>query len=133
MMEFMLQAHSGWRYLVILITIAAIAKYGFSWLTARSWTGMDQMLGTAMPIVYDIQLLLGLLLWIMQQRWTGVVPLSSWEHPVTMILAVVAAHITWSRVKKTSDDAVRFRTGAVGFLAAGVIMALGMLRITRIV
>ena len=54
----------------------------------------------------------------------------TWEHPITMILAVAVAHITWTRVKKSSTDAGKFRTGTVGYAVAGLLVALGVMRIT---
>src|SRR5690349_11658024 len=110
MADFILKAHSGWRYMVILVVIVALIKFLIGWLTNSRWSRLDQGLGTATPIVMDIQLLLGLVLWIVQQRWMGSNPLASWEHPVTMIIAIAVAHIGWSRTKKSTADQVKYRT-----------------------
>jgi hypothetical protein len=80
----------------------------------------------------DIQLILGLVLWVMQQRWTGVLPLSSWEHPFTMIVGVVLAHMTWTRIKR-APDAAKFQTALVGYLVAAVVVGLGIARITYVI
>ena len=84
----------------------------------------------AMPIVLDIQLLLGGILWILQQRWIAVDALASWEHPVTMLIAVVMAHYTWVRVKRYEDDNDKYRAASIGYIASALVVALGVYRIT---
>lgn len=126
----LLQAHSGWRYLVILVVVLALLKFLIGWLGQQRWSRFDQILGTATPIIIDIQWLLGLIVWITQQRWLGNNPLASWEHPTTMTLALIAAHIGWSRAKRAVNDGAKFRTAFVSFLIAGLLVALGVARIT---
>ena len=133
MLGFMYQAHSGWRYIVILITVVVLAKYLFSWLSGREWTSLDQRLGMAMPIVYDIQLLMGLVLWVMGRYWSIDNPTVVWEHPVTMIIAIAVAHIAWNRVKSAEASAAKFRIGTIGFAISGLVMTLGVMRITGMV
>ena len=133
MQNILSQTHSGWRYIVIIVTVVVLAKYLFSWVTGREWAKLDRTLGMALPITYDIQLLIGLVLWLMQGRWSSADPTASWEHPVTMIIAIAVAHITWSRVKKAESSADKFRIGTIGFAVSGLIMALGVMRITRVV
>lgn len=125
--------HSGWRYIVILVIVLALVKLLIGMVGNGRWGKIDQALGAATPIVFDIQLLGGLVLWVVQQRWNGVLPLASWEHPVTMILAIVAAHVAWSRTKKSTEDATKFRTAFMGFLIAGLLMGLGVARITQMI
>lgn len=130
-MDFILHAHSGWRYLVIAVVGIALIKFLIGWLTNGKWSRLDQGLGAATPIVMDIQLLLGLVLWIMQQRWMGSNPLASWEHPVTMILAIAAGHIGWSRAKKSATDQAKYRTATIWFAIALILIGLGVWRITH--
>ncbi len=125
-------AHSGWRYIVILAFVLIIAKALVGWLGKGRWSGLDRGLSMFAFISIDIQVLLGLILWIIQQRWTGGDPLASWEHPVTMIVASALSHITWNRVKSAPTDAAKFQTAAIGFLVAGIVLALGVARITRV-
>ncbi len=131
MINFMFQAHSGWRYIVILVAVLAIVKLLIGWVSGGKWGKLDQRLGMALPIVMDVQLLLGLVLYLMApsawflSRHVGVA-----EHFGTMLLAIIAAHITWSRVKKSTPDTAKFRIGTSGFAIAGLLVGLGVLRIT---
>ena len=126
-------AHSGWRYLVILVIVLALAKVGIGWLSGARWTRMDEILGALTPMMFNIQFLLGLVLWILQARW--MFPgnnIGAWEHPVTMIIALVIAQLTWTRVKRAQTDRLKFRTATLGFAAAGLLLGLGVARITHV-
>ncbi len=133
MTHFVLQAHSGWRYLVILVVVIAIAKFLLGLFTGGRWTKFDQTLGTITPIMFDIQVLLGLVLWIMGQYWSSGDATKAWEHPVTMLLAVAAAHIAWVRTKAATGDKSKFQNAGYGFLIAGLLLAVGVARITHVI
>ncbi|MCE7988665.1 MAG: hypothetical protein DYG89_46515 [Caldilinea sp. CFX5] len=126
------EAHSGWRYLVILVLVVALVKLLMGLVTNQRWSRLDQMLGVATPLVITIQWLLGIVLWALAPTaWfldRGSV--NFWEHSVTMTLAVAASHIGWSRAKRASDDAGKFRAAFWGFLIAGLLVAVGVARIT---
>jgi hypothetical protein len=127
------EAHSGWRWLVLLIVAVAVVRALYGWFRDSEWGVWDNRLGISLPIMLDIQLLLGIVLWIMGQQWIGYNPLAAWEHPVTMILAVVAAHVTWSRIKKQTVATQKFRTATIGYAVTAFVLALGIARITHVV
>ena len=132
-MEFgMLMAHSGWRYIVFLLLALVLIKSLLGMVTKGRWGSLDESLNRFTPIGIDIQFLLGLILWIIQQRWMGGSALSSWEHPFTMLIATVLAHVTSSRVKKAPTDAAKYQAAFVGYLIAGLVIALGVARITGV-
>ncbi len=129
MTQFVFYAHSGWRYVVILATVVAVVQFAAGLIRGRAWGAWDQRIGMALPIVYDIQLLLGLVLWIMATAWQ-LPPLSAWEHPLTMFVAVGIVHVAWMRVKTAAADRTKFQTALIGALVAGAVMGLGVWRIT---
>jgi heme A synthase len=130
MLGFLIRFHSDWRYLVILVAVVVIAKLLLGWLQNHRWSTWDQRLGLIAIIVIDIQVLLGILVWSLQMpRWSAD-PLRGMEHPVTMLLAIVAMHIGWSRAKKAESDSGRYRTAIIGFIVAGLLIGLGIARVT---
>ena len=136
-MTILYAAHSGWRYIVLLVAALAIIKLLIGWLMKGQWQKLDQGLGAAFPIVMDIQLLMGLILF--GASLAGIA--GSWrrslgmrgEHLVIMLLAVIVAHIAWARVKKSADDSAKFQIGAIGFLIAGILLTVGVARITYVI
>ncbi len=127
MANMLFYTHSGWRYVVLLVLAIAVVKMLIGWLGKRSWGTWDQRLGVMTPIVIDIQWLLGLLLWI-----TRGVPMTgrSIEHMTVMTVALVAAHIGWARAKRAADDHAKFKNAAIGYIVAGLLVALSVARIT---
>lgn len=127
MTSMLFYTHSGWRYIVILVLIIAVAMMLIGWLGKRRWGAWDQRVGMITPIVIDIQWLLGLVLWI---TWPARTAGTVLEHMVTMTLALIVAHIGWSRAKRATDDTGKFRTAAITFIVAGLFVGLGVARIT---
>ena len=125
-------AHSGWRYIVLLLFVVTIVKMLIGLASKGRWGGLDEALNRFTPISMDIQFLLGLILWVMQQRWNGIDATASWEHPVTLLIATALTHVTSSRVKKAPTDAAKFQTATIGYIIAGIILALGIARITEV-
>ena len=125
-------AHSGWRYIVLLLVAAIIIKALIGLFTKGRWGTLDEWLNRLTPISLDIQFLLGLILWIIQQRWNGALPLVSWEHPVTMLIVVALAHATQRRIRRAPTDAAKFQSAVVGYLVVGIVLALGVARITGV-
>ncbi len=125
-------AHSGWRYVVLLMLAVTIIKMLIGVFGKGSWSNLDDWLNRLTPITIDIQVLLGIILWIMQQRWNGADFLASWEHPIIMIVASALTHATSTRVKNAPTDAAKYQTGLIGYAIAGFVVALGVARITRV-
>lgn len=130
MLNVLYEAHSGWRYIVILTLIVTFVKLLTGLISNGRWSQLDQRLGAAFPVVVDVQFLLGLVLWVARQQWTIPLPARTWEHPFIMIVALAVAHITWSRVKKSDESAAKYRTGVIGYAVAGLLVAVGIMRIT---
>ena len=103
-MSILLEAHSGVRWIVILIAVITLVKFILGWLGKKPYAPIDRTLGKVFAGVVDLQVLLG----IIYMLWTGLAgvgfPMYRIEHGVTMILAAVAAHFA-ARVKGTTDSA----------------------------
>ena len=122
----LLMAHSGWRYIVLVLLIVAIVKYLIGWLGNGKWSGFDSMLNRLTPISVDIQWLLGLVVWVMQSWWNNGDRGRAWEHPIAMTLAVVVMHILSARVKKANTDKGKFQAGFWAYLITLVVIAAGL-------
>jgi len=133
MYNFLTMAHSGWRYLALLVLIVAVVKYLMGWLGNGGWSKLDRQIGLISSIVIDIQLLLGLILWAVGAGM-GIVGANitrTVEHPVWMLIAIVVMHIGWSRTKK-AEDADKARVATITFIATGLLVAVGVARITGV-
>lgn len=120
-MDVLLQTHSGYRWIVL----AALLGVGILGLV-RSAQGAEWSKGTERPftlatIVFDLQLALGIALWIGNKGWDQDFFIKV-IHPLGMILAVGVAHMAVVRARK-GDPTKAFRMAGIGLLAALVIVA----------
>ena len=115
--------HSWIRWLVLLAGIVAFLRSASG--GGRPWTAADDRATLFFTIALDVQLLLGLLLYVFlsptvslafqnmgaAMQSTGI-RFFVVEHAIGMVLAVAAAHIGRVRVRKSAPEARR-RTAAI--------------------
>lgn len=129
--EIIQKAHSGWAYLVIaFLAIATInAIIGLS--SRKEFTKKDRMLGLFALVFTHIQLLFGLVLYfisplgkaVLGQMKDPALRLTSLEHPLINIIAIVLITIGWSKHKKGTTSKAKFKSFAI-FYALGLILIL---------
>lgn len=125
--------HSGLRYIVLLLLIVGIVKMLLGWFGGQSWSALDRRLAVWNPLVLTIQWLLGLGMWFLNiPGWFSGRNVGSIEHLVTMTLGMAAAHAGWSRAKRQTEDGARFRSMAIGLIVAGLLVGVGVARITGV-
>ena len=121
MSDTLVTVHSIWRWLVLVGLVVALV-YGFS----RSSDAPPLEKSTARPftfalILLDIQVLIGLLVWIAGSGWDlGV--FRAWIHPAGMLIALGIGHAVVGRATK-SDRPSAYRTAAYGILVTLAIVA----------
>jgi hypothetical protein len=114
-MDIVLTIHSLNRWLVVAVGVISAVKFLVGWLGKSNYQPLDQRLMTFYTILLDIQLLLGIIL-----LFSGPLVRYRIEHAITMIIALVLAHL--SRLWRDKEDPIKFRNN---FLA----IAIGLLLI----
>jgi len=131
MYTFLLMAHSGWRYLALLALVVAVVKYLMGWLGSGGWSKLDHQIGLVASIVVDTQLLLGLVLWVVASNDHTLSAARGLEHPVLMLVAIAVMHIGQAQVKKAADGG-KAQTAAITFIITGLLVAVGVARVTGV-
>ena len=127
MLAIVLFLHSIVRWAVLLAagwgTLAAFQGVG----SGRSWTRRARVPGVVLAAVADVQLLLGLSLWLWLSPHAITAGARShyftYAHPLAGIGVVVLAHMGSVLVRRKLDDAARWRT-AGRFYGAALALAL---------
>lgn len=113
--------HSGWAYIVIAFLIFAVIKF----LTSKNkkFTDTEFRIALFTLIVSHIQLLIGFGWYFMSPFWKGIkengmgasmkdsnVRLLAVEHPLMMVIAITLITIGFSKHKKKTTDAGKYKT-----------------------
>ncbi|MEJ5994058.1 cytochrome B [Pedobacter sp. Du54] len=118
--EILKNAHSGWRYIVIILLFVAIIQALLGWTGDKPYTSRHRKLNVFTLISAHIQLLFGLVLYFLSPLTK--LPAADaigryWkmEHVSLMILAVILITIGNAQSKKITDEKGKHRTIAVYF------------------
>ncbi len=130
----MVQIHSYWAYIVLAILIFTVVNAIIGLSQKKEFTDKDLRFGLFTLIVSHIQLLIGLG-WYFMSPWyialkdnAGEVMadktarLLAVEHPIMMIIAIVLITIGWSKHKKKIEDSAKFKTFAIFYGLALVLI-----------
>lgn len=124
--NFLQTFHGEFRWLVALVIVVALIRYGLGWWRGLTYMGLDRGLLAAVNAVLGIQFLLGLTLLIWKAA-LGAFAAYQIGHVVLMLLAVAAPGIASARGRRTSDDAARFRLNTLTLAAVALLVYLGVL------
>ena len=134
-----LEAHSGFRWLVLLLAVVLVIKSLAGLFGAGNYSKLDNILAASYVGLMHLQLLIGLVLYLFLSPITDLAfkdfgaamrdeQLRFWgvEHIVIMILSIVAAQIGRSISRKAEDGSVKFRFQAIFFSISLLLMLFGI-------
>lgn len=123
--------HSYWAYLVLLILIIAVINAIFGFTSKKEFKAKDLRISLFALITAHIQLILGFIAYYtstyyetMRNAGMGEVMKNSdlrkplIEHPLLIIIAITLITIGFSKHKKKTADAAKFKTIAIYYAIA---------------
>jgi hypothetical protein len=125
-MDWLIEVHSVFRWVVLLVAATAITPAVLSALGRREWDALSDRAAFFFTLAMDLQLLIGLILWFIESRWSSSDTALSWLHPLAMIAAVGLAHVGRVRADKATDSADRGRQAAVFFAASLLVVIIAI-------
>ena len=133
MYEFIQKFHSGWAYLVLLILVVAVVNALLGLSSKKEFTTKDRKIALFALIFTHIQLVIGLIAYFVSplglasfgQMSDKALRLTSLEHSLINIIAIVLITIGWSKQKKLTDATAKFKTFAV-FYGLGLLLILSV-------
>ncbi|GAA4760217.1 MULTISPECIES: hypothetical protein [Flavobacterium] len=122
MYEFIQKFHSGWAYLALLLLVVAVVNSVIGFSSKKEFTAKDRKIALFGLIATHIQLVVGLILYFVSplglagfNMKDAALRLTSMEHPLINIIAIVLITIGWSKHKRQSDSTAKFKSILVGF------------------
>ena len=134
MLKFILETHSGFAFVVLLILLIAVinALIGFS--AKNPFTSKDRRISLFALIAVHVQFVIGLILYFTSPNGLGKIKavgmggmssferLLALEHPLVNLIAIVLITIGWSKHKRAAD-ASKFKSIAI-FYSLGLLLLL---------
>lgn len=125
-----LHAHSGWRWIVLILLLFAVVKMHRGWKKDKQYTEGDRKLALFAMIAYHIQFLVGWALFFISPKVNfgssmmghDMLRFFTMEHSVMMLLAFILITIGHSKSKKKDTDKQKFRMIAIFYTLALVIV-----------
>lgn len=129
--HFVQKFHSGWAYLALLLLVFTVVNSFVGMSSKKEFTAKDRKIALFGLIATHIQLLVGLILYFVSplgsasfgQMKDAALRLTSLEHPLTNIIAIVLITIGWSKHKKVETNTAKFKSIAV-FYGLGLLLIL---------
>jgi hypothetical protein len=128
MLNGLIHAHSGLRWVVLVLLVATTFKALMKWRSNVTYSEGDRKLNLFAMISMHVQLLLGLALFSMSdkvnfsQMKDAMYRFFSVEHSVMMLLAIALVTIGHSKAKKATDDAKKHKTIFIYYLIGLVLV-----------
>jgi len=126
--------HNIARWGVVILGVIVLIRAFSGWFGNKSFTAADNKVGLLFTMVFDIQVLLGLILFF-TKGWLGVLTADfgaamstgatryfTLEHPLMMLLAVVFAHVGRSQSQKADTDLKKHARAARWYLLSFVVL-----------
>ena len=124
-MNILLMAHSGLRWLILLVAAIAIIKFLVGWTRGGQFKGMDRGLMSGFSGLMDLDATLGII-FLLWNGFSGTgFPTYRLEHGFAMIAAALVAHLSarW----RNADDKTRFRNNLFIIIGSLILVVIGIL------
>lgn len=143
MYNFIKHFHSGLRYAVLLLVLAAIVGAFIGWFGKKNYTNGNRKLNLIAMIAVHTQVLSGLVLYFLSNITQ--VALNDWgqamqnktlrywalEHVVMMLLAMTIITVGHVKAKKATLDVLKHRTIAIYYTLALIVVVVAILQSGR--
>jgi hypothetical protein len=130
----LLPLHSIWRWVILILAVVTIGRAVYGWLGKKPWTQLDNRLSSYFTIGFDIQILIGLILYfispLMQTAFGNFggamsnpgLRFFAVEHIFMMILALGVAHGGRTLSRRAKDAFKKHRNAALFYILAILIV-----------
>jgi len=124
--NFMMNAHSGLRYLILLGGVLTVLYTVYGMVSGRAYDKTIRILASSFVGTIHLQILLGLAL-----LFSGRIQPALTGHLFMMLFAAAAAQVPVSVMRRRPEEQKSYLPHCIGALAALVLIAAGIMAIGR--
>lgn len=135
MYEIITTIHSILRWFIIAAFLFTLFRAFSGWRGSRIWQKQDKIAGSFLAVFMDLQLLLGLILFIFLSPLTktafqdmgsamsdSVIRFYTVEHFLLMLIAIVLIHVGQVKSRKASTDRKKHRLAFIYYMIAFILV-----------
>lgn len=139
MLSFLLIIHNLFRWTILILALYTLYNNYAGWKSERPFLKKDKVLNSVFIGMFDLQLLLGLLLYFVYSDVTKMAfenmgaamkdkSIRFWavEHIMGMVIAVIVAHLGGVFSKRSKSNPHKFKKAFVYFLIAIILVLLSL-------
>ena len=110
MTDFLINAHSGWQYVVLTVMVVAL----FFAFRSKQLTPPAETTYRITAVAVDIQVALGIAVWFATSAWNQEF-IQAWVHPIAGLAALGVLHAFIGRARKSDREVanVTVRNGLI--------------------
>ena len=131
MYQILRSAHSGWRYVVLILLVLALLQALAGWFGKRPFTEGNRKVNLFTLIVTHIQILIGLVLYFMSPLVEAGIRYWKMEHIGMMIFAAILVTVGNARSKRSEDSTAKHRTITIYFGLALIVIIAAIIAMTK--
>lgn len=131
MYQILRSAHSGWRYLVLILLVIALIQALSGWLGKKPYTEGNRKINLFTLIFTHIQVLIGLVLYFISPLVEAGIRYWKMEHIGMMIFAAILVTIGNAKSKKGDDPVAKHRAIALYFGLALILIIAAILLMVK--
>ena len=125
-MDALVSIHSVLRWVVLLAGVVALGVALAGWLGSSASERSTRQSMLVYAISLDVQVLLGIVIWVMCNYWQSEIRQFNFEHPTMMLLALIVAHVAAARARRAPSPIAAARGRAIGAAVSLVLVLLGI-------
>ena len=119
-MIYVLALHSFVRWVVVVVAVVALVRYGLGWLQSMGYGNFDRSLLRSFSYLLLLQAVLGIIYLVANFN------VRQFEHALPMLLVVGLPHMAAGRVRKAADDRARHRLSLLFMVASLLLIVVGV-------
>lgn len=126
----LIHAHSGFRWLIVIFLILAIAKSFIGWKNNKNFDKSDNLIALLLLSFTHLQFIVGLVLYFIspnvkslgEAMKDGFLRFWSLEHGLIMLIAIVLITVGRVKSKKATTDLLKHKKGVIFYSIAFVLI-----------
>lgn len=139
MYQVVLAIHNILRWVILILAVVALFRAYAGWIGKREYTETDRKAGVFFSVSLDVQLLVGIILYIFLSPITRTafqdfgtamtipdIRFFAVEHILLMILAVILVHVGMIVSKRATSDVSKHRRAAIWYSLTVLVIILAI-------